>query len=185
MIGCISVARFQPSNDAPPLVSVGMFFVKPSHRKIGLGTELWRHAFEDPRFQTVNAGLISVEEMVDKYAKGQGFDKIPDARVVACRGLVSDINPSNLVPESGIRIIEFAKACTEFGFDAIAEFDASINGGIRRDRFLKAWMEAPNSLASHVAIAENQRIVGFISLRKSFSNDLSVAPLYAESPVSV
>uniref|UniRef100_A0AC34FUJ2 N-acetyltransferase domain-containing protein n=1 Tax=Panagrolaimus sp. ES5 TaxID=591445 RepID=A0AC34FUJ2_9BILA len=183
VVGCISIARFEPEKPgADPIITVGMYFVKPSHRKIGLGKELWRRAFEDERFQRDNTGLISVEEMMEKYSKIHGFNQISETKIVACRGIVSDIHTRNLTASSLLRVIHFPHACAEYGLDAIAAFDASINGGLRRDHFLKAWLEAPNSLASHVAINHHQEIVGFISLRKSLSNDLSVAPLYAKTP---
>lgn len=160
-----------------------MYFVKPTHRKIGLGIELWRRAFEDVRFQKANTGLISVEEMSEKYSKLHGFCQISEAKVVVCRGIVSDIHTRNLAVSTELRVVDFKNACAELGLNAIATFDASMNGGLRRDRFLKAWLEASNSLASHVAINSRQEIVGFISLRKSLSNDLSVAPMYAKTPV--
>jgi ribosomal protein S18 acetylase RimI-like enzyme len=183
VVGCISVARFESEkSDAEPLVTIGMFFVRPSHRKIGLGIELWNRAFEDRRFQNTNTGLIAVEEMAEKYKNMHGFGKIPETRLVNCRGIASDIHARNLIAQPNIRVIDFRHACAEYGLEALAIFDASVNGGIRRDRFIKAWLEAPNSLASHIAVNQVHEIVGYISLRKSLANDIGVAPLYAKTP---
>lgn len=176
---------FQPEEEDndPPLVTVGNYFVTPRFRNVGLGTELWERVFDDTRFHAAaNMGLISVESMIDKYAK-KGFDKIPDTRVVCARALISDLQPDNLQTDTSLSIYTFDNAILELGIDAITDFDARINGGIRRERFLKGWFRAKNSVISHVACNSDREIVGFISIRTSVAKDLTVAPLYATSEV--
>jgi len=182
VIGSVAVAKYPSINESEPLVAVGLYFVHPDHRKKGLGGELFRMAFKDPHFVGINRGLIAVESMVAKYSNVHSYEKISTGKTVTARALVSDLQLTNLSVDEKIQVLSLQEASRIMDFEALVRFDMENNGGLNREKYLNAWLMAPNSVSSQIAFDENGEIVGFINIRTSMGNDIGVSPLIAKSP---
>lgn len=183
MIGSLAVAKFPSINGSESLVTFGLYFVHPNNRKMGLGSELFRMAMTDSHFSGMNRGLIAVEMMIAKYRDSHGFIKIPTSKAITARALVSDLQLSNLAINEKIQVLNLDVALRTLDFGDIVKFDMENNGGVNREKYLNAWLTAPNTLSAKIAIDQNEKVIGIITIRTSMEKlNIGVSPLIAKSP---
>uniref|UniRef100_A0A7E4ZTW9 N-acetyltransferase domain-containing protein n=1 Tax=Panagrellus redivivus TaxID=6233 RepID=A0A7E4ZTW9_PANRE len=98
VVGSVATALYKSIDGSPPLVTVGMFFIRPEYRGLGLGLILFEKVLADPRFKGVNRGLNGVPAMTKKYASKHGFDKYADWKlgVAGMRNPPGEINSGDI-----------------------------------------------------------------------------------------
>uniref|UniRef100_A0A7E4V812 N-acetyltransferase domain-containing protein n=1 Tax=Panagrellus redivivus TaxID=6233 RepID=A0A7E4V812_PANRE len=161
-----------------PYYGFSFFFVRPTHRHMGLGQCIWDYALTDPIFVNNNFGMLVPDHLVEKlnYFQVTGAFKIQIAKA-----LCSDLVVANLpLPAEGskIRVTGYRNAIE------LKQFDMLINGGTNRTRYLNKLFKVKNCIARYVAFdlsGEQPEIVGFCALHFSNERNLSVTPLYAKS----
>ncbi|KAH7711497.1 Protein T24A6.20 [Aphelenchoides avenae] len=177
-VGSVCSATYPSSDGSKRITTVGMFFLRPEYRGIGLGMELFDRLLQSPNVVDDNKALMGVPVMSPKYAKIFGFNKFADDQVNVVVAKVGDLRPSNLEIPAGIELV----GPTEAGWSKVFEYDAKYTAGVIRQSYLKALMTRPAAYAK-VAVDESGDVVGFGVIRQVYNKRLSVGPLYADNDV--
>uniref|UniRef100_A0AC34EZM8 N-acetyltransferase domain-containing protein n=1 Tax=Panagrolaimus sp. ES5 TaxID=591445 RepID=A0AC34EZM8_9BILA len=176
-VGHVATAFYEPIDGSDPLVTIGMFFVLPQFRGIGLGWKLFEQVLENPKFKGVNWGLNAVPKMTKKYAAKFGFDKHPKWQIATFEAAISDVNPDRLKSNPLIKTVPFK----DVDFNSFIKYDTEITGGIRRDKFIEKWLNSKNAFSKIAINLENEKIVGICNIRVGFEKQLAIGPFYAET----
>lgn len=176
-IGSITSALYVPVDGSEPLVTIGMFFVCPSHRGTGLGLTLFERILKDDRFDGLNWGLNGVPTMSEKYAKKYGFDKYNDWNIKVLEIPIGFVETNNLMSDKTVQIVDVK----DIDIEQVLSYDFDIQGKrVKRDGMVKSLLRAGNSY-NKVALNEFGQVVGYCNIRTAFSNQLSMGPLYANN----
>ena len=143
---------------------MGLFIVEPAFRGRGLGTELWhaRKARLHERLRPgAGIGMDGVYAMVEWYAKG-GF--VFAHRDIRFEGVAAPAAADGIVP------------VVEVPFATVAEYDGSCFPA-PRERFLRAWLEQPDSLA--LAAWDGITLRGY-GVARTCGVGSKVGPLFAD-----
>uniref|UniRef100_A0A914YXP2 N-acetyltransferase domain-containing protein n=1 Tax=Panagrolaimus superbus TaxID=310955 RepID=A0A914YXP2_9BILA len=176
ILGSVVIGFFESIENSPALVSLGLYIVLPELRGKGIGTKLFKEVINDPRFVNVNLGLNGASYMSKKYAKIFGYDKFPNWQVCKSKIKICDINLNALQNDSDIDIVNV----NDVDYQKLIEYDTNIQGGIRRDKFLKAFLDTKTNFAK-IAVNKNGEIVGFGNIRTGVNNQIGLGPLYSNS----
>ncbi|KAE9547339.1 hypothetical protein FO519_009449 [Halicephalobus sp. NKZ332] len=177
-VGSITSSYYEPIDGSEPLMIIGMFFVHPDYRGIGLGLQLFNRVVDDPRFKDINWGLKSVPEMTKRYASKFGYNKYTDWRVGAFKIPIKNMDPSTL---EKIKEITIADA-KDVEIEKIVKYDFNFQGKrVRRDGALKFLFREDNYFKK-VALDKDGEVVGYGIIRKTFNNQITAGPMYAETP---
>jgi len=141
---------------------IGFYIVKPMYRGLGYGIQIWNAALE--RLSGRNVGLDGVVAQQSNYKKS-GFELA--YRNIRYEG-VSGGQARN--PE----IITLS----QLPFDAVEAYDRPFFPE-KRGRFVKAWLNQPESLA--LGIMQKGRLSGYGVIRACRSG-YKIGPLFADSP---
>jgi GNAT superfamily N-acetyltransferase len=146
---------------------MGFFIVLPEYRSKGLGRELWikrRNRLISRLKDGATIGMDGVVSMQAFYQRG-GFEiGFRDERY-ACTGRIFSEN-------------EQVRTATSADFDAIQQLDRACFG-FDRSRFLKAWLEMPESTT--FCFSTTDTLMGFAHLRKA-QHGYKIGPLFADTP---
>uniref|UniRef100_A0A914P642 N-acetyltransferase domain-containing protein n=1 Tax=Panagrolaimus davidi TaxID=227884 RepID=A0A914P642_9BILA len=176
-IGHVATAFYQSINGSEPLLTVGMFFVLPEFRGTGLGWKLFEQVLQNPKFKGINWGLNGVPQMTKKYATKFGFDKYPKWQIGSFEIFIENINLKRLNTNSSIKTVSFK----EIDFKKFIEYDSAMIGGIRRDGFIKNWLDSENAFSKIALNLSDEKIVGICNIRICFKKQLVIGPFYADS----
>jgi len=144
---------------------MGLFIVRPEFRGRGLGRQLWhaRVRLLQSRLRPGSAiGMDGVFEMQDWYAEG-GFRFAHRSIRYESTG-VAVVPAPGLVPASAVP------------FEQLAAYDARCFP-VRRERFLRAWLEQPACLA--LVAYEGGQVHGLGLVRRCRSGG-KIGPLFAD-----
>ncbi|MEI6057027.1 MAG: GNAT family N-acetyltransferase [Lentisphaerota bacterium] len=158
-IACISAIAYD--ND---FAFVGFYIVKPEYRGKGYGLKIWNEALVS--LKTNNAGLDGVLTQQPNYKKS-GF-----------KFAYSNIRFEGKAQQTNQRFNEIVKLA-EVSFQAILDYDKKLFP-VPREKFLKLWLEQPESLA---LIAINDGKVAGYSLIRKCSIGYKIGPLFADNKV--
>jgi GNAT superfamily N-acetyltransferase len=141
---------------------IGFYIVKPAYRGLGYGIQIWNAALE--RLSGRNVGLDGVVAQQGNYKKS-GFElAYRNIRYEGVSGGQAD-NPEII-------------ALSQLPFDAVEAYDRPFFPEERR-RFVKAWLNQPESLA--LGIMQKGRLSGYGVIRACRSG-YKIGPLFADSP---
>jgi GNAT superfamily N-acetyltransferase len=144
---------------------MGLFIMRPEFRGRGLGTQLWhaRLRLLQSRLRPGSAiGMDGVFEMQEWYAQG-GFRFAHRSIRYEATGVEAD-RPEGIV------------AASEVPFERLAEYDRRCFP-TWRERFLRAWIEQPDSLA--LAAVDGGVVRGFGVVRRCAVGG-KIGPLFAD-----
>uniref|UniRef100_A0A914Y8S9 YitH acetyltransferase (GNAT) domain-containing protein n=1 Tax=Panagrolaimus superbus TaxID=310955 RepID=A0A914Y8S9_9BILA len=105
-----------------------------------------------------------------------GFNKYPDWQYEDMEADTKEINHENLEKNRLVKTISFESV----DFKEFVCYDSHITGGIRRDGFIKRFMESKDAF-SKVATDCDGKIVGYGNIRVGSNKQLAIGPLYADS----
>jgi ribosomal protein S18 acetylase RimI-like enzyme len=143
---------------------MGLFIVNPEYRGKGLGTRLWyeRKALLQKRLDRgATIGMDGVFEMVDWYRVG-GF--VFSHRQMRFEGKAGKARP-------GKRIVELG----EIPFSQVLAYDTGCFPA-PRERFLRAWISQPDSMA--LGAVDDGELAGFGVIRRC-RDGAKIGPLFA------
>jgi GNAT superfamily N-acetyltransferase len=175
IVGHIAYAFYGFGDESETIATSGTFFVLPEYRKTGVGLELTLRMLKDPRAELHNKAVVGVAAMTKKYAM-LGLNKYPDWRFEDMEAKIQDIDCERLEVDNLIKTIPLQSV----DLKKFICYDSQITGGIRRDGFIKMFLESKNSF-SKVAIDPNGNVVGYGNIRIGSNNQLAIGPLYADS----
>uniref|UniRef100_A0A914Z831 N-acetyltransferase domain-containing protein n=1 Tax=Panagrolaimus superbus TaxID=310955 RepID=A0A914Z831_9BILA len=176
-VGHVATAFYESIEGSDPLLTIGMFFVLPEFRGIGLGWKLFEKVVQNPKFHGINWGLNAIPKMTKKYATKFGFDKYPKWQISTFEAAIKDINPERLQSNHLIKNVSFK----EVNFESFIKYDTVMTGGIRRDKFMEKWLDSKNAFSKIALNLENKKIVGVCNIRIAFQKQLAIGPFYAET----
>uniref|UniRef100_A0A7E4VD43 Acetyltransf_18 domain-containing protein n=1 Tax=Panagrellus redivivus TaxID=6233 RepID=A0A7E4VD43_PANRE len=176
LLGAVAIAFANADGPAEDgLVTVGMFFVVPECRKMGLGSKLFEIGLADKRYHGINKGLNGVAAMSEKYADRYGFNKYTQSAFAVVEVLPTDLKlnfPSDSNIQIGVPTVE--------NLDQLIQYDIKQSQSIPRPGYLKEMITSNTSL-TRIA-HEADEIVGFGRIRAAIAGNLAIGPLYAKSP---
>jgi hypothetical protein len=175
-IGSVSTAYYKSIENSEPLMTLGMFFVRPDKQKLGLGTELFKLALNDSKFKDINWGLNGVEKMTKGYATRYGYDKYLPWHVCNYDILGEKLNPSNLESDSSVSTVSM----NNINSMDLIKYDASILNSVRRDGYILNLLNEKNSF-SKIAVDYSGKVVGFGNICFNEENKLYIGPLYSNT----
>ncbi|WP_193212962.1 GNAT family N-acetyltransferase [Luteolibacter marinus] len=146
---------------------MGFFIVRDGLRGQGIGTRLWFHRRDRLRERLrpgAAIGMDGVFNMQDWYAKG-GF-------VFSHRNLRMEGVGAKAAPDP--RIVALSK----LPFEQVAAYDLPCFGVVR-DRFLRAWIQLPDSRA--LGFMMGDRLAGYGVIRRCRTGH-KIGPLFADDP---
>lgn len=141
---------------------LGFYIVRPEHRGVGYGLQIWKEALEYLKMQ--NIGLDGVVAQQDNYKKS-GFK-------LAYRNIRFQ-GKSKKFKESTPDVVKLS----EIPFDALLKYDNALFPA-PRPQFLKAWIHLPESVSFGIRKAE--KLVGYCVYRKC-KNGYKIGPLFADN----
>lgn len=161
LAGCLSAVSYAGS-----FGFIGLYIVVPELRGQGVGSRLWMQGMK--RLAGHLVGLDGVPQQQDNYRKS-GF-------VLAWRNLRYSGKPRHaarptLAPAASIVPLD------KIGFAAISADDRRVFPA-PRERFLRAWITAPESMG--LACVEGSRLVGWGVIRRC-REGYKIAPLVADT----
>lgn len=142
---------------------IGFYIVKPDYRGQGYGIEIWNAALE--RLSGRNVGLDGVVAQQSNYKKS-GFELA--YRNIRYEGM------SGGEPAKNPEIIKLS----ELPFDVVEAYDQPFFPD-NRTRFLKSWLNQPESIA--LGIMRKGKLSGYGMIRACRSG-YKIGPLFADSP---
>uniref|UniRef100_A0AC35GN52 N-acetyltransferase domain-containing protein n=1 Tax=Panagrolaimus sp. PS1159 TaxID=55785 RepID=A0AC35GN52_9BILA len=169
ILGSVVIGFFETIDNSPALVKLGLYIVLPEFRGKGIGRKLFKEVINDPRFKNANFGLNGNSYMSKKYAIEFGYDKFPNWQVCKNKIKISDIDINALQINPEITVVGY----NDIDYQKMIEYDTKIQGGIRREKFLKAFLDAKTSFAK-IAVDKNGNIVGFGNIRTGMNNQIAV-----------
>jgi GNAT superfamily N-acetyltransferase len=144
---------------------MGLFIVRPEHRRQGLGSRLWHARVQLLRGRLragATIGLDGVEAMARWYAEG-GF--VASHRTIRYRALgVAGGTAEGVVPAARVP------------YASIAAYDRRCFPA-PRERFLQAWLTQPDALA--LAVSDRGRLRGYGVVRRCRVG-AKIGPLFAD-----
>jgi len=156
-IGCISAVSYGES-----FGFLGLYIVKPEHRRKGFGISLWKNAMD--YLEGRNVGLDGVIEQQENYKKS-GFQL--SYRNVRYEGVGKEMTAD----ES--QIVDLSKV----PFEDLKEYDDALFPD-QRHRFLKSWIEQPEGSA--FGIMNREKLSGYGVIRKCRVG-FKIGPLFADN----
>lgn len=156
-IGCISAVSYGES-----FGFLGLYIVKPEHRGKGFGISLWENAMD--YLEGRNVGLDGVIEQQENYKKS-GFQL--SYRNVRYEGVGKEMTAD------GSQIVDLSKV----PFEDLKEYDDALFPD-QRHRFLKSWIEQPESSA--LGIMNREKLSGYGVIRKCRVG-FKIGPLFADN----
>lgn len=142
---------------------IGFYIVKPDYRGQGYGIKIWNTALE--RLSGRNVGLDGVVAQQSNYKKS-GFELA--YRNIRYEGM------SGGEPAKNPEIIKLS----ELPFDVVETYDQPFFPD-NRTRFLKSWLNQPESVA--LGIMQKGKLSGYGMIRACRSG-YKIGPLFADSP---
>ncbi len=142
---------------------IGFYIVKPDYRGQGYGIQIWNAGLE--RLSGRNVGLDGVVAQQSNYRKS-GFE-------LAYRNIRYE-GVSGGEPVTNLDIINLS----ELSFAAVEAYDRPFFPD-NRTRFLKAWLNQPESIA--LGIMQKGKLSGYGMVRACRSG-YKIGPLFADSP---
>lgn len=136
ILGSVVTGFFESIEGSPALVTLGLYIVRPELQGNGLGTMLFQQILNEPRFADLNFGLNGAPYMTKKYAQKFGYDKYPTWQGLKYKIDVKDIHTDALHLDPGVKVVNFKDA----NYEELIKYDTKIQGGIRRDKFLLAFL---------------------------------------------
>uniref|UniRef100_A0AC34RJK2 U-box domain-containing protein n=1 Tax=Panagrolaimus sp. JU765 TaxID=591449 RepID=A0AC34RJK2_9BILA len=134
--------------------------------------ETWLKAFGPEDFNLI----VAIDSKINKV-----IGSLAVARFPSING--SEALLSNLAIDDKIQVLNLDVALRTLDFGDIVRFDMENNGGVNREKYLTAWLTAPNSVSAKIAVDKNEKVVGIVSIRTSMEKtNIGVAPLIAKSP---
>ena len=158
-------------------MTIGIIFVHPNYRGIGLGLELFERVINNQRFKNINWGLDSDPVMTQKYASKYGYDKYTNWRINDFKVSIEDMDLDELVKEKEVTIVDVR----DVDMEKIIQYDFYIQEKrVRRDGVIKSLLQRSTSF-NKVALDRNGDIVGYGNIREGLNRQLLTGPIYAES----
>jgi len=142
---------------------IGFYIVKPDCRGQGYGLQIWNAGLE--RLSGRNVGLDGVVAQQSNYRKS-GFELA--YRNIRYEGVSGGVKAEN--PE----VIDLS----QLPFDVVEAYDRPFFAD-NRTRFLKSWLNQPESIA--LGIMQKGRLSGYGMVRACRSG-YKIGPLFADSP---
>ncbi|KAH7696104.1 Protein T24A6.20, partial [Aphelenchoides avenae] len=139
VVGSVSSSTYPSVNGSKRLTTIGMFFVHPEYRGLGIGTTLFDRLLSDPNVMENNKALTSASNMAQKYASVFGFDKFTYWNLLTRTAKIEDMELGRLTFPAGINLVDPESV----GWSKILEYNSKFAGGINRDAYMKAWMRSP------------------------------------------
>ncbi len=138
IVGCVAACRWSPEYG-----SIGMNIVVPEHRGLGISKLLWNRAAEHASAQTIGIDAPSTQR---GYYIRNGF--VPAFRITRyqCSIPLSAQTSTDLIPAHSVDHAQ------------LIEYDAK-RFGARREAFITAWLDRPDSVA--LCVLRNGEITGF------------------------
>jgi hypothetical protein len=140
----------------------GYWIVLPEFRNKKIGYKLIKQSMD--YFGNRNVGLDGVQEQMNNFEKS-GFKTA--FKNIRFSGVVTDLGP---IPYKTIDL-------RNFDFPELLAYD-SVMFGVPRSKFLKMWIDQPESKA--LGIVENGKIRGYGVLRPC-PNSYKIGPLFADN----
>jgi len=143
---------------------MGFFIVRPDHRSLGLGRQLWYHRRNlliSRLQQPAVIGMDGVFTMQPFYAQG-GF--VFSHRDLRFEGVGAPTKPRDSIVDAG-----------QVAFDDLARYDTA-HFPAPRERFLQAWVGQPNSRA--LAAIQDGVLRGYGVIR-ACRQGFKIGPLFA------
>uniref|UniRef100_A0A914DCV0 YitH acetyltransferase (GNAT) domain-containing protein n=1 Tax=Acrobeloides nanus TaxID=290746 RepID=A0A914DCV0_9BILA len=164
---------FSATYTLPKLLAVGMYFLLPEYRGLGLGLPLWDRGIAG---DVENKALIAAEKMSPKYALRDGFDKIIEWDLKKTSIQIKDVDSTKLDIDTTLKTSNFK----EVDFEKLMEFDRKITGGLERAAYIKEFFTQPGAY-NKVVISQEGEILGYCNIRECYHNNLVVGPFYAQN----
>ncbi|CAI5440073.1 unnamed protein product [Caenorhabditis angaria] len=172
LIGSVSLARWD-SDGEKPLYSIACYYILPEYRGGSYGRIIF-----DKAMQIVgndNVTLSGVTNMVEKYSKFYGFDKIAPYFHVYTTIKLADLS----IPSDLSDLYE-TKNWKNVDSGLLNEYDLTICSR-KRQNIQNAWFNLKNTFTKVAFEKSTGKIVGYSTIRIVERNKLSVAPLYADN----
>ncbi|VDK52417.1 unnamed protein product [Anisakis simplex] len=174
VVGSIVLAKYPAKHDVTRVGTLGMYFVHPDYRGVGVGTMLFNESIAEWKKEGGNITLNAVQEMSPKLATVYGFNKLNDWHPTPVTVDMKHANVSALHSNPNLRMVSMHNVKLE---DLLA-YDMSLTGSYRL-KYLCEMLRSENAL--HKIAIEDGKIVGIINVRKVVSNFLSIGPFYANN----
>ncbi|KAI1711315.1 acetyltransferase (GNAT) family domain-containing protein [Ditylenchus destructor] len=181
LVGCISAALVESGN----LAHIGWFFFQPQYRGNGLGTEFFELTIAKEKFREAkNWALISDTERIDYYVNRHGFKN--------AAWTYSQVQ----IPTKEIQRDTLKKLAETYAFTGtnlvspkllenwqhVFDYDRKFFGGMKRDKYVKTFLEHPESHSKIAFDKAKGHVIGIGCIRETSTGNLVIGPLYADSP---
>ncbi|KHN84508.1 hypothetical protein Tcan_05510 [Toxocara canis] len=173
VLGSVALAKYPAKNNMPKAIAIGMYFVHPDYRGMGIGSKLFNELIGECKRDGGNIALNGVQKMSPKYASTFGVNKINKWHPTPVTSEMEHVNISALEKDPKLKMI----TARDVKADQLLAYDMPI-AGIYRPAYLRELLQQKN--AFHRIAVEDGKIVGIINARKVIGNCLSIGPFYAE-----
>ncbi|CAI2352692.1 unnamed protein product [Caenorhabditis sp. 36 PRJEB53466] len=166
------LARWDQKNGGRPLFSIGLYYCVEEYRGDGHGSTIFKAVMDI--IGDSDACLTGSVDMVEKYAKSYGFDKMQPYWYYHSTIRMSDLRIPTEIANDVI-----TKNWREVDENALEAYDLTI---CPRDRktIMRSWFEM-DQVYTRVAFDEKGTIVGYGTIRVVNLNRLCACPFYAEN----
>ncbi|KHN84509.1 hypothetical protein Tcan_05511 [Toxocara canis] len=176
VVGSVSLAAYGSNVEHPEVMTVGMFYVRPDHRGMGIGSRLFSELMDEANKRGGNVALNGVLPMSPKYASRYAFNKFNEWHPMPVTIAVEHLRPSMLPKDAELELVSI----NDVVLNQLYDYDLSIVGIMRR-AYLNALFRHKQS--THKIAMKSGRITGFINARNVVGNYLSIGPFYADNNV--
>lgn len=156
----------------PDLACIGLYAVSPSYQGKGIGSKVWKEAFE--HVSNINCFLNSVPDHLSTYRDKAGFVHQSQHQTIVCES--PSVSVSHLLNE--VEDVEI-KPIKQNDVEAVIRYDTEI-AGHDRSVLVRCLITEPDSVA--LMAVKNQEICGYGCLKDEIKGMTLVGPLYACSP---